>query len=138
MKPLISFLLFASIFYSCSPGENLPRTDENLVQNLSTGQWVINSLVVNGSDKVENFEGVDFSFFPNGQIEAYQGTQLLGQGSWSSGNTSGRVEVQFSFPSGSPFVELNADWYQVFIRYNRIQLRNSRIDSDDYLVLGRK
>ncbi|GMQ34101.1 hypothetical protein Ataiwa_23730 [Algoriphagus taiwanensis] len=138
MKSLLAFLLLACFSCSCSSEENPSRTDENLVQNLSTGQWAISSFVENGLERGGDFAGVDFSFFPNGQIEAYRGTQLLGQGSWSSGNAVRRIEVRISFPSGSPFVDLNADWYQVFIRLNRIQLRNTRIDSDDFLILQRR
>ena len=135
MKSLLSFLLIAYFFCSCSSEENPSRTDENLVQNLSTGVWEISLFEVEGINRSAEFEGIGFSFFPNGQVEALRGTQLLGQGAWSSGSNSGRVEVRLAFPDTPLFSMLNADWYQVFIQNDRIQLRNSRPESDDFLIL---
>ncbi|GMQ28978.1 hypothetical protein [Algoriphagus confluentis] len=138
MKSFLSILILSGFFLSCISEESPSRTDENLVQNLSTGVWEISLFEVDKINRSAEFEGIGFSFFPNGQVEALRGTQLLGQGAWSSGTNSGRVEVRLAFPNTPPFSMLNADWYQVFIQNDRIQLRNSSPESDNFLILKKQ
>ncbi|GMQ25786.1 hypothetical protein Aoki45_24680 [Algoriphagus sp. oki45] len=135
MKSFLSIIIFTGFFFACTSEESSSRTDENLVQNLSSGVWEISLFEVDRINRSAEFEGIGFSFFPNGQVEALRGTQLLGQGAWSSRTNSGRVEVRLAFPNTTLFSMLNADWYQVFIQNDRIQLRNSSPESDDFLIL---
>ena len=120
------------IFWSCTE-EEPTRTDENLVRNLAAGPMTIDFFEVGGIDRAGDFEGVYFVFLPNGQLEAYRGTQLLDQGAWNTKVDSGRIELELSF---SKFEVLTGEWYQVFIWSNQVKLRKDQDDSE--LILERQ
>jgi ABC-type dipeptide/oligopeptide/nickel transport system permease subunit len=135
MKSLVFLLAIAAIFYSCSSEETPSRTDENLVQNLSVGQWRISSFLLNGVNQAAEFDGNSFVFYQSGQMEVFRGTQLLGQGNWSSSVVGGRIKLQLSFPPDSRFALLNGEWFQVHIVLNRIKIVKSEQNSTKELLL---
>lgn len=138
MQRILILFWFAIIMSACEKEEDQNRTENNLVQNLTSGPWEISFFVLGGIDRVKDFEGVIFSFLSNGQVEAYRGTQLLAQGLWSTRVDSGRIEVQTAFSSNPKFENLNANWYQFSVISNRITLRKIDSVSDDYLIFVKR
>lgn len=135
MKPLVVLFVFTCFFYSCSPEESPSRTDENLIQNLSVGQWRIGSLLVNGINQTSEFDGYNFVFYPGGQSEVFRGTQLLGQGTWNTTVQGGRIQLQLSFSQNSQFEVLNGEWFQAHIVLNRIKITKESQGSLKELIL---
>lgn len=123
---------------SCVKEEDQDRTEDNLVQSLTSGTWEISFLALNGIDRGKEFEGINFSFLPNGQVEAFRGTQLLGQGIWSTRVDSGIIEIQISFYSNPKFENLNAIWSQYSVSFNRITLRKIESGPEDFLVFVKR
>lgn len=134
MQRKFSFFWIILAFCSCVKEEQPTRTDENLFKNLSTGQWSISFFEVDGVSLSGDFEGFNFVFFPNGQMEAYRGTQLVDQGDWSTKVDAGRIKLQLS---SSRFDELNGEWFQVLIRISEIKLGKDVANSDAELILTR-
>ncbi len=135
MKPLVVLFVFTCFFYSCSPEESPSRTDENLIQNLSVGQWRISSFLLNGVNQTSDFDGYNFVFYPGGQSEVFRGTQLLGQGTWSTIVAGDRIQLQLSFPQDDPFAVLNGAWFQTHIVLNRIKITKESQGSLKELIL---
>lgn len=136
MKRILIFFLFALVISSCVENDERKPNEDNLVKNLTSGLWEISFFTLAGIERGKDFEGNNFSFLPNGQVEAYRGTQLLAQGLWNTNVISGRIEMQTSFSSIPKFENLNANWYQVSIINNRITLR--KINSEDYLIFVKR
>lgn len=136
-KKLI-LLIVVLIIISCEKEELPTRTESNLVQNLTSGPWEISYLALDGIDRGQEYEGIDFTFLANGQVEAYRETQLLQQGLWSTSVVSGRIEIQTSFSSVPMFENLNAVWYQASVGPNRILLRKIDSDSEDYVLFVKR
>ena len=134
MKRLLLLIGIAFLGFSCSEEEPV-RTDENLVQNLSVGQWRISSLLINGVNQTSEFEGSSFVFYPSGQSEIFRGTQLLGQGTWSTTVQGGRIQLQLSFSQNSQFEVLNGEWFQAHIVLNRIKINKESQGSLKELIL---
>ena len=134
MKNTFTLITLLILLFSCAEEEAV-RTDENLVQNLSVGQWRIGSLLVNGVNQTTEFEGYNFVFYPSGQSEVFRGTQLLGQGTWSTTVQGGRIQLQLSFSQNSQFEVLNGEWFQAHIVLNRIKITKESQGSLKELIL---
>ena len=134
MKNTFTLITLLILLFSCAEEEAV-RTDENLVQNLSVGQWRIGSLLVNGVNQTTEFEGYNFVFYPSGQSEVFRGTQLLGQGTWSTTVQGGRIQLQLSFSQNSQFEVLNGEWFQAHIVLNRIKINKESQGSLKELIL---
>jgi hypothetical protein len=131
MDRKIALFWIILMFFSCKENEP-PRTDENLFQSLSSGLWEISFFEKGGINLAREFDGVSFVFYPNGQSEAYQGSQLLDQGTWSTRSESGKNKLQLSF---SRFEKLNGDWNQGFVRSDQIQVKKENGNSGSQLFL---
>jgi hypothetical protein len=131
MKCSLYFFWILLIMISCKENE-LPRTDENLFQSLSSGLWEISFFEKGGINLAAEFDGISFVFYPNGKSEAYQGSRLLDQGTWSTSSVSGKNKLLLSF---SRFEELNGDWNQGFVRSDQIQVQKENGNSESQLFL---
>jgi hypothetical protein len=134
MRRLLLLIGIAFLVFSCAEEEPV-RTDENLIQNLSVGQWRISSFLLNGVNQTSDFDGKNFVFYPSGQSEVFRGTQLLGQGNWSTAVVDGRIKLQLTFSPDSEFEILNGEWFQIHIVLNRIKIVKSEQDSTKELLL---
>ena len=134
MKHVFLTIWIVLFLFSCSEEEPV-RTDDNLVQNLSVGQWRISSLLINGVNQTSEFEGSNFVFYPSGQSEIFRGTQLLSQGTWSTTVAGDRIQLQLSFPQDDPFAVLNGAWFQTHIVLNRIKITKESQGSLKELIL---
>ncbi|OYX17661.1 MAG: hypothetical protein B7Z16_09850 [Algoriphagus sp. 32-45-6] len=126
MRRLLLLIGIAFLVFSCAEEEPV-RTDENLIQNLSFGQWRISSFLLNGVNQTSDFDGKNFVFYPSGQSEVFRGTQLLGQGTWST--------TVLTFSPDSEFEILNGEWFQIHIVLNQIKIVKSEQDSTKELLL---
>ncbi len=117
MRRLLLFIGIAFLVFSCSEEEPV-RTDENLVQNLSVGQWRISSLLFNGVNQTSKFEGSSFVFYPSGQFEIFRGKKLLGQGILSTTAQGIGIQPLLSFPQDDLFAVLHREGFQVHIMLN--------------------
>ncbi|TFV95795.1 hypothetical protein E4S40_06115 [Algoriphagus kandeliae] len=122
------------VLFSCTGEESPSRTEENLFQTLTSGQWGISYFEDGGSDRASDFEGINFNFLSNGQVEAFRGTQLLDLGIWSTSIENRRAEIELSFPSNPLFENLNGNWYQILIGYERVSFRKDNEVSEDRLT----
>lgn len=138
MKRILILYWFALFMSSCVKEADQDRTEDNLVQSLTSGTWEISFLALNGIDRGKEFVGINFLFLPNGQVEAFRGTQLLGQGLWSTRVDSGIIEIQISFSSNPKFENLNAIWSQYSVSFNRITLRKIESGPEDFLVFVKR
>jgi hypothetical protein len=129
MDRKIALFWIVLMFFSCKENE-LPRTDENLFQSLSSGLWEISFFEKGGINLAAEFDGISFVFYPNGQSEAYKGSQLLDQGTWNTRSVSGKNKLQLSF---SRFEKLNGDWNQGFVRSDQIQVQKENDNSESQL-----
>ena len=130
-KPLFWIIL---IFFSCGEKENPTLGDNYLFQALANGEWSISYFEIRGVNRTQEFEGVNFMFLPNGQMEGYLGTRLLSQGTWSTRVDSGRRKLRLSL---SQFEELNGEWFQDFIKPSQVKLRKDDKNSEAFLFLER-
>lgn len=112
-------LLTVMLLFSCKEEES-GRTDENLAQHLSTGVWEISYFEVNGAIRTEEFQGIDFIFYPDGKAETYRETQLLQQGTWQTYVQSEKIKLELSFPQ---LQLLNGIWEQDFIRESQVKVK---------------
>lgn len=128
-------LFLCLILISCTEDGQSPRSDENLFDTLTEGQWQVTFFEVNGQDQANNFEGINFNFIPNGQVEAYRGTQLLDEGSWSTRRENGRAEFELSFSDNPLFETLNGEWYQIVLGFGRVTFREISDESENRITL---
>ncbi|MFC5191672.1 hypothetical protein ACFPIK_07825 [Algoriphagus aquatilis] len=120
------FLCFIGILFSSCQEENQVRTVDNLSQNLTSGVWEISFIDKNGRIQTEEFQGMSFVFYPNGNSEAYLTTQLIDQGNWRAYIDSGKIKLELSF---TILEDLNGEWNQDFIRESQINLRRNTQNS---------
>lgn len=132
MKRTKAFFWIILIFFSCGEKENPTLSDDYLVQALATGEWHISYFEIRGTNRAQEFEGINFVFLPNGQMEAYLETRLLSQGTWSTKVDSGRIKLQLSL---TQFEELNGEWFQDFIKPRQVKLRKDDKNSETLLFL---
>lgn len=120
------FLCFIGILFSSCQEENQVRTVDNLSQNLTSGVWEISFIDKNGRIQTEEFQGMSFVFYPNGNSEAYRTTQLIDQGNWRAYIDSGKIKLKLSF---TILEDLNGEWNQDFIRESQITLQRNTQNS---------
>jgi hypothetical protein len=138
MKRIVYLLWFTLIFFSCTPEEQLTRSDINLIQSLTSSIWEISFFIVDGIDQSSDFEEVSFVYLPNGQVEAFRGTQLLAQGNWGTRVDSGRIAFELSFASNPEFDKLSGDWYQQAIISKRIIFRKDQPNLENSLTFEKR
>lgn len=111
------------------------RTDQNLSQTLIARPWLLSVFEVNSINRTGDFEGVNFNFLPTGQVEVYRGSQLLNEGTWTTGVEGGRVVFELSFVGNPAYEGFNRKWYQTFLGFDRITFRVDEDVLEDRLVL---
>ncbi|TDQ18217.1 hypothetical protein DFQ04_0015 [Algoriphagus boseongensis] len=122
MKRILTLFILGLLF-SCTEKEEIPRSDEFLINTLTTEQWRLEFYEENGVERVGLFEGINFIFLSIGKVEVYRGTQLLGEGAWKTRTANRRVEFELSFGENSNFKELNGAYYQTFLANERLMFR---------------
>ncbi len=134
MKRILSLCILAALM-ACSPEEepDIQRTDEFLFDALVSSRWKVTLFEDDGVVETKNFDGISFTFIPNGQVEAYRGTQLLDVGSWRSYTEDGRVEFELEFENDPILEELSDTWYQDRMTNGRLSLREESDGSEDRL-----
>lgn len=134
MKKVFIFWI-ALIFCSCEGEESSMRTDQNLSQTLIARPWLLSIFEVNSINRTGDFEGVNFNFLPTGKVEVYRGSQLLNEGTWTTGVEGGRVVFELSFVGNLAYEGFNRKWYQTFLGFDRITFRVDEDVLEDRLVL---
>lgn len=134
MKKVFIFWM-ALVFCSCEKEESFSRTDQNLSQTLIARPWLLSVFEVNSINRTGDFEGVNFNFLPTGKVEAYRGSQLLNEGTWTTGVEGGRVVFELSFNGNPAYEGFNRKWYQTFLGFNRITFRVEDGLLEDRLIL---
>jgi len=128
-------LFFCLILISCTEDGQSPRSDETLFDTLTAGQWQVTFFELNGQNQANLFEGINFNFIPNGQVEAYRGTQLLDEGIWSTRRVNRRAEFELSFSDNPLFETLNGEWYKIVLGFGRVTFREISDESENRITL---
>ncbi len=99
-----SFFLLLLLGAGCSKHSS-PGKVKRLI---SKGQWEISSIFINSQDITPEFEGVEFIFRDNGNIDITGSTGITGR--WSTSAESNPTRLELVVTPIYPFYELNADW----------------------------
>lgn len=132
-----AFLLFSFSLMSvtCSDDDNSVDNSEQIAQTKAiaeSGTWRITNFNDSGIDETSDFIGYNFTFLPDGTINASRdGTNV--QGTWfissddSSSDDDGddndiEFNIFFSVSNTNNFIELNDDWDIIAISATKIEL----------------
>ena len=132
---LILFIL--GLLFSCTEKAEDTRSDQFLIQTLTSEPWKLELFKENGLDRVGPFEDVNFVFLSIGRVEVYLGTQLLGEGTWKTKTANQRVEFELSFGDNPTFMELNGEYYQTFLANSRLMFREINVKTDKQISFKR-
>jgi hypothetical protein len=104
---LILTLILAAFSFSCK--KFVQQQEQNaLVQEITSGAWVITRYMENDTNITASFSGYVFHFQTNGTVTGVTGTTSV-SGTWSGDITT--KTITSNFPSvGDPLDKLNAVW----------------------------
>jgi hypothetical protein len=104
---LILFILQTVQLVSCK--KYIQQQEQNaLVNDITSGVWVVTRYLQNGTDITSTFSGYVFQFQSNGTVVGTKGTTST-NGTWSGDITTKTITSDFP-TAGDPLDKLNAVW----------------------------
>lgn len=106
-------LFLAIISIGCSKDDKSSNSttsaNESLNKILTSGSWHISSFIDSGKDETSDFSSYTFSFTAGGTVVVSHTSNSL-NGSWTTGNDDGSLQLILDFGNNVPLENLNEDW----------------------------
>jgi hypothetical protein len=109
--------------------------DSNLVAVLTSGQWLVDSFIDDGTDRTAQLSGYLFTFNTNNTVNAVKTTTTI-PGIWETDGDSGQLELLISMSANDPFDDISEDF--TVIEFNTTTIRLEKGDDDKRILVFKK
>jgi len=147
---LLSFIVAASIFASCSKSYVSPNTttatsptSADLTTVLTSGIWVVSSFTQKTEDKTSKFSNIFFTFSANGTLTATDNGNTT-NGTWNYtpavtyyGSTS-KAAIAINIGTGNPLVLLTKTWNLIASTSSTIKIDSPEILEDEHVQFSKQ
>ncbi|MFC3879710.1 hypothetical protein ACFOSV_05965 [Algoriphagus namhaensis] len=141
MKNLIYAFVLTFLLFSCDDEDKDPilnASEEELVNTVENSVWRISLFIEDGKDETSDYSGITFNFLPAGKIEAFNGGQLMEEGTWKTLRDDGKLEFWITFTQNEILEEISDDWYVLSMTATKIEMEDDNDQFIDKLTLQKK
>lgn len=141
MKRLIYALALTFFLFSCDDEDKDPilnASEEKLVNTIENSVWRVTLFIEDGEDETSDYTGITLNFLPAGKIEAFNGSQLLEEGTWRTLRDDGKLEFWITFTQNEILEEISDDWYVISMTETKIEMEDDNDQFIDKLTLQKQ